>query len=112
MAKRKIGLNRPEEEILWDYVSGNLPEQAHNDQERAHFDDPFWNDAVEGLEQTKDKEALRRIQVELQKQVTQRTGKRRKKKNVVFLQIAILGIIVILLLAFLAYFLLHLAAKS
>ena len=112
MAKRKNVHNRPEEDILWDYVSGKLPEQAHNDQERAHFDDPFWNDAVEGLEQTKDRESLRRIQIELQKQVTQRTSKRKGKRKVGFIQIAILGIIVILLLAILSYFLTHLATKS
>ncbi|RQO31465.1 hypothetical protein DBR32_05755 [Taibaiella sp. KBW10] len=84
MSKHKIPYQKErlnEEEQLWNYVSGSMPPDKAHDTESDKLDDPFWNDAVEGLEQLEDKQKIKNITVQLQQQIRKQTASKGKKKK-------------------------------
>ncbi len=69
---------------LMDYLSNRLPEEAQHDLEKAMADDPFMNDAVEGLQEVSNQQAIpgyvEQLNHELQRQVKRNRQRREKRR--------------------------------
>jgi len=95
-----------EDEALWDYVSGQIPADKAHDYELEHIDDPFWNDAAEGLAEMKDPALAKKMQLQLQKQIISQTQSRKDKRKRSFQQSSLIAVFVLLVLVVILYFLL------
>ncbi len=106
MSKNK-GFNKKvrsdEEDALWEYVSGQLPADKAHDYEREHIDDPFWNDAAEGLAAIKDPALVKKMQLQLQQQILSQTQSRKEKRRRNFQPSSLLAVFVLLTLVVLLY---------
>jgi len=73
-----------EQEKLLDYLNKNLAASEVHDLEKQMADDPFMNDAVEGLQQmrsTKDMQAyVQQLNDDLHKQLAKKKTRREKRK--------------------------------
>jgi hypothetical protein len=91
---------------LMDYLQQQLSKQDSHELERMMADDPFVNDAVEGLEQFGNKKDLtgyvEQLNRDLQKQLDKKK-KRREKRRLPDQQWAYVAIFVLLLLCIIAY---------
>ena len=91
---------------LMDYVSGKLSAEEKHDFEKTLVDSEIMNDAVEGLEEFKNKEQLNlfvdQLNNNLKKQLDTRKNKKekRKLKDMPWLTFTIVLIILIILIAF------------
>lgn len=66
---------------LMDYLSNQLSNTEKHDLEQKMADDPFINDAVEGLQQITDKGKLAGYTEQLNKELKRQTEKNKKHKN-------------------------------
>ena len=75
-----------DEESLLSYINGTMSADRQYQLEALLENDPFLNDAVEGLAEVKDKERLKaiaqQINQQLRKQIQTRRKERRTKKRV------------------------------
>jgi hypothetical protein len=91
---------------LMDYVSGKLSAEEKHDFEKTLVDSEILNDAVEGLQEFKNKEHLNlfveQLNSSLKKQLDRRKIKKekRKLKDTPWLTFTIVLIILIILIAF------------
>lgn len=92
-----------EDEALWAYSSGQIPVDKAHDFELAHIDDPFWNDAAEGLAEVKDPAMAKKMQLQLQQQIISQTQSRKQKRKRNFQQSAMIAVFVLLLLVIILY---------
>lgn len=95
-----------EDEALWDYVSGQLPADKAHDYELEHIDDPFWNDAAEGLSEMKDPALVKKMQLQLQQQIINQTQSRKEKRRRNFQPSSLIAVFVLLTLVVILYLLL------
>jgi cytochrome c-type biogenesis protein CcmH/NrfG len=69
---------------LMDYLSQQLSKQESHDLEKMMLDDPFVNDAVEGLEQLPGKKSMaisvEQLNRDLQKQLAKKKNRKEKRK--------------------------------
>ena len=95
---------------LMDYLSGKLSQQEQHELEKEMAGSEMMDDAVEGLKEIKDQQAINsyveQLNKNLQKQLHQKKARRQKRKfrdqPYIYLAIVlILGLIVI------AYFIIH-----
>ena len=70
-----------EQEKLLEYLNRNMPDEARHELEKQMNDDPFVNDAVEGLEQMKNKKDLLLLVQELNANLKKQTDKKKKRKE-------------------------------
>ncbi len=70
-----------EQEKLLQYLNKDLPDAAQHDIEKEMNDDPFINDAMEGLEQVQDKKNLPFLVQELNHQLSQQLDSRNKRRK-------------------------------
>jgi phage terminase small subunit len=95
-----------EQDKLLEYLNKNLSAADAHDVEKMMADDAFLNDAVEGLEQFKNKKDLTVLVEQLNKDLKKKTAKKnlrkekRKLKDQPWLYIAI---VTLLLLAIIGY---------
>jgi type II secretory pathway component PulF len=77
--------NQPEKdnpkEHLMDYLNDALNNQEQHAFEKDMMDDPFLNDAVEGLQQYKEKGRLQQVVQDLNLQLNQQIKKRKKQRE-------------------------------
>ncbi len=92
-----------EDEALWDYVSGQLPADKAHDYELEHIDDPFWNDAAEGLAEMKDPALVKKMQLQLQQQIINQTQSRKEKRKRNFQSSSLIAVFVLLILVVILY---------
>ncbi|OJV52022.1 MAG: hypothetical protein BGO31_10190 [Bacteroidetes bacterium 43-16] len=90
-----------QDEALWDYISGQLPVDKAHDYELEHIDDPFWNDAAEGLGSLKDPALAKKMQLQLQQQIVRQTQSRKEKRRKSFQQSSLIAVFVLLILVIL-----------
>lgn len=92
---------------LMDYLNEQLSKQESHDLEALMADDPFVNDAVEGLAEFSDKKSLDvyvdELNRDLQKQLDKKK-KRREKRKLPDQQWTYVAIVVLLLICIIAYF--------
>lgn len=91
---------------LMDYLSKKLSNAEEHDLEKMMADDEFMNDAVEGLQQFKNKSSIdtytEQLNRSLQKQLAQKQ-QRREKRKLKEQPWILLAIITLLLLCIIAY---------
>jgi len=91
---------------LMDYLSDKLPAGEKHEFEKALVDSEMLNDAVEGLEEFKNKENLNLFVEQLNSNLKKQLGKRKIKKerlslkDLSWLNFTIILIIIIILIAF------------
>jgi hypothetical protein len=100
---------------LMDYLSGKLSGKEQHEIERSMADNEFVNDAIEGLQDFRDKKDVQayvdQLNAALKKNLEHkklRREKRRIKENPWIL----LSILLILILCVTAYFIVHLVLRS
>jgi hypothetical protein len=92
---------------LMDYLAGKLTTAQAHDFEKNLRDDAFTNDALEGLENFKDKQKLELLVAQLNRDLNAKLKERKKykeKRRIKNQPYVYVGIVVILALAVLAYF--------
>jgi anti-sigma factor RsiW len=82
------------EETILHYLDGSLSEEAMHTFEEEMETSSFLKDAVEGLENFSDKQALRAAVKQLHEQLRQRTQKKRKQRWILFQQHQLQNIII------------------
>lgn len=99
---------------LVDYLEGRLSAEEKHAVEEMLVDAEFENDALEGLQQAGNKEKLNLVVAQLNKQLQTQLDSRRKKnkKALQIPQWIIIAIIIILALAVLGYYVIHLLSRS
>ena len=70
-----------EQEKLLDYLNKKLSAADAHEVEMQMADDAFMNDAVEGLENFKDKKDLARLVEQLNSELKKQTEKKKRKKE-------------------------------
>lgn len=92
---------------LMDYLNEQLSKQESHDLEALMADDPFVNDAVEGLAEFSDKQSLDvyvdQLNRDLHKQL-EKKKKRREKRKLPNQQWTLVAVVVLLLICIIAYF--------
>lgn len=114
MVTDKFELDKPsskQEDDLLKYLSGDMNESERYQFELDNQDDPFWNEAVDGLMSVADKQRLQRIQSELQLRLRTSTNTRSKRRKNDFTKYAIVAIFVVLLMGVIGYLILHYSVK-
>jgi anti-sigma factor RsiW len=91
---------------LMDYLSGKLSAVEKHDFEKALIDSEMMNDAVEGLEKIKNKNVsalVEQLNTNLHKQLEKKKSKKEKRriKDLPWLYLSVILILVIILIAFL-----------
>lgn len=106
------GFSNKKEKELWEYVNNQLPNENAHAQELENVDDPFWNDAVEGLSLIEDKEHIKKLNAQLQKQIKQRTANRKENRKKNYIQISLIAIFILLLIMIAGYLVTHFSIKK
>ena len=70
-----------EQEKLLDYLNKNLPAAEAHEVEKQMANDEFMNDAVEGLENFKDKKDVLLLVQQLNEDLKKQTQKKKQKKE-------------------------------
>ena len=91
---------------LMDYLSGKLSASEKHDFEKALVDSEMMNDAVEGLEKLKNKNVsalVEQLNTNLRKQLEKKKSKKLKRriKDLPWLYLSIILILIIILISFL-----------
>ena len=99
-----------DQETLLLYLQGKLTAGEQHEVEKHMMDNDFDSDAIEGLQNFRDKKELGSLVNQLIKELKKRTEKKkrfREKLKLRFDPWLIVAIILILLLAIISYFLVH-----
>ncbi len=107
-------LHEVDNQKLVDYLEGRLSAEEKHAVEEMLVDADFESDAIEGLQQAGNKEKLNLVVAQLNKQLQTQLDSRRKKKTKA-LQIPqwiVIAIIIILALAVLGYYVIHLLSGN
>ena len=92
---------------LMDYLSGKLSEDEKHELEKKMIDSEMMNDVVEGLEQLKNKKdvssLVEQLNTNLKKQLEKKKSKKKKRqiKDIPWLYLSIILILLIILISFL-----------
>ena len=98
-----------DQQKLLDYLEGKLSEEERHEVEKLMADSDFINDAVEGLENMKDKQKIASVLYELNHQLSNRIHNRRAKRfkkkipDQTLLVITTVTLLVLVVLAYVIY---------
>lgn len=104
-----------DQETLIKYLEGRLSEQEKHDVEKKMLASDFTDDAMEGLQQFKDKAKLSVLVEQLNRDMKKKLEKnkrRREKKRIQEHPWLYIAIIIILLLTVLSYIVIHRMSQS
>ena len=99
-----------DQETLLLYLQGKLSAQEQHEVEKKIMDNEFATDALEGLQNFKDKKNIAALVDQLNADLKRRTEKKKKLKSKMKINLdsnLILAIAIILLLIVLSYFIIH-----
>ncbi|MFT3902349.1 MAG: hypothetical protein QM727_04215 [Niabella sp.] len=102
---------RPED--LLKYLNGELGQPEAHELEKQLVDDPFGNDAMDGLQEIKEKERILLIVDGLNRELRKKTARKRKRDNRhklkaqwwLYFSILILLLIIVLLFFYIRHYL-------
>lgn len=102
------GLNKDmEQEKLLQYINRNMTDAEQHEFEKNMADDPFAEDALEGLEQVQQKKELHslshQLNLQLKKEVNKRNKKKKKYNGIQLQQWTYYAILLVLLIAIITY---------
>ena len=95
-----------DQETLLKYLQGRLSDEQQHEVEKSLLDDAFEADAVEGLQRIPDQQSISSLVDQLNRDLKKRTVKkkaRRRKREVKLEPWLLLAIVLILLIAVIAY---------
>jgi hypothetical protein len=99
-----------DQETLLRYLQGKLSDQEQHEVEKQMMGDDFEADALEGLQEFKNKKNLSLLVDQLNADLKRRTEKKRRFKEKMKLNLdsnLIIAVVIILLLIILSYFVIH-----
>lgn len=99
-----------DQEALLRYLQGKLSSEEQHELEKQMVDSDFDSDALEGLQNFKDKKNIAALVDNLNKDLKRRTEKKKRFREKLKLRIdttLIIAIIIILLLIVLSYMIIH-----
>jgi len=99
-----------DQETLLLYLQGKLTAEQRHELEKQMLDTDFESDALEGLEDFKDKKKLAALVHQLNAELKKKTEKkktRRRKLDVKLDPWVIVTVVIVLLLVIIGYFLIH-----
>lgn len=99
-----------DQEMLLQYLQGKLSAQEQHELEKQMMGNDFEEDALEGLQEFKNKKNISALVDQLNIDLKKRTEKKKRFKEKMKLQLdsnLIIAIVIILLLIILSYFILH-----
>jgi len=100
---------------LVDYLTHNLSHEKQLHLENAIEQDPFVQDAIEGLRKIPDKQQINQSINELNQHLNKLVytkNKRKQKRKLPVNQWAMLAVIVVLFVSIITYFIIHLQASK
>jgi asparagine synthetase B (glutamine-hydrolysing) len=104
-----------DQETLLHYLQGKLSDEKKHEVEKKLLDNEFANDAMEGLQEIKDKQRIA-FMVEMLnrdlKKKTQRKKQRRQKMKLPDQPWLYISIVIIMLLIIISYIVIHKAMKT
>ena len=104
-----------DQETLLHYLQGKLSDEKKHEVEKKLLDNEFANDAMEGLQEIKDKQRIA-FMVEMLnrdlKKKTQRKRQRRQKMKLPDQPWLYISIVIIMLLIIISYIVIHKAMKG
>lgn len=99
-----------DQETLLQYLQGKLSAQEQHQLEKQMMDNDFSSDALEGLQEFKDKKNIAALVDQLNSDLKRRTATKKRFKEKLKLNLdsnLIVAIIIILLLIIISYFIIH-----
>lgn len=99
-----------DQEMLLQYLQGKLSAQEQHELEKQMMGDDFESEALEGLQEIKNKKNIAALVDQLNADLKRRTEKKKKLREKLKLNLdsnLIIAIVIILLLIILSYFILH-----
>jgi hypothetical protein len=99
-----------DQETLLRYLQGKLSAQEQHEVEKQMMGDDFEADALEGLQEFKNKKDISALVSQLNTDLKKRTEKKKRFKEKMKLNLdsnLIIAIVIILLLIILSYFIIH-----
>jgi hypothetical protein len=99
-----------DQETLLRYLQGKLSAQEQHEVEKQMMGDDFEADALEGLQEFKNKKDISALVSQLNADLKKRTEKKKRFKEKMKLNLdsnLIIAIVIILLLIILSYFIIH-----
>jgi membrane-bound ClpP family serine protease len=99
-----------DQETLLQYLQGKLSAQEQHEVEKKMMDNDFNADALEGLQEFKDKKNITTLVDQLNTDLKRRTEKKKRFKEKWRLNLdsnLIIAVVIILLLIVLSYFIIH-----
>jgi hypothetical protein len=99
-----------DQEALLQYLQGKLSPQEQHELEKQMMDDDFDADALEGLQEFKNKKNISLLVDQLNSDLKRRTEKKKRFKEKLKFNLdanLVIAIVIILLLIILAYFIIH-----
>jgi len=104
-----------DQEILLRYLQGKLSSEQQHELEKQLLNDPFNEDAAEGLDQFRDKEQLQYMVEMLNRDLKKRTEKRKKRREKMRIKYQpwiYVSILILLLLLVMAYMVIQKLLKN
>ena len=99
-----------DQETLMQYLQGKLSPQEQHELEKQMMDDDFDADALEGLQEFKNKKDISCLVDQLNTDLKRRTEKKKRLKEKLKLNLdstLVIAVVIILLLIVLAYLIVH-----
>jgi hypothetical protein len=99
-----------DQQKLLEYLQGKLSAEKQHELEEQMLQDDFAADAMEGLQNIKDKQKIQQLVEQLNKDLAKKTEKKKALRRKLELRLEpsmIIAIVVILLLIVVSYFILH-----
>jgi ferric-dicitrate binding protein FerR (iron transport regulator) len=99
-----------DQDILLRYLQGHLSDAEQHELEKQMQDSDFEADALEGLENFKDKQRIHSVVEQLKRDLQKKTEKKRAARKKAELHIQpwlVFAVILILVLVVISYFLIH-----
>ncbi len=113
MSKNNSSYNVISEEQLLRYINGKLSGEEQYMVERAIEEDPFLYDALEGLAEIQNKETISQLTAQINANLSKQLQQKPKNKPIKFLQFSwMTALVIVLILAVLAWYILHLSGKG
>ena len=101
-------------EDLLKYLQQKLDAETGHEVEKSMVDDPFTNDAIEGLQQMQDRENIPEIVSGLNRKLQNslKENKKPRRSGAIDIKPAVIAIIIILLMAAIAWLVIHRLGNS
>ena len=99
-----------DQETLLNYLQGKLSAEQQHEVEKQMLQDDFGSEAMEGLQEIKDRKKISLLVAQLNQDLKKKTEKKKRSRNKLQLRIEpwlIIAIVVILLIAVLGYLVIY-----